>query len=261
MAQGKSIREIRSVFKNNLEKLMSREASVSAFCREVGINRTQFNRYLSGESSPRPEILARICDHFEVDARILLEPLPTDHLASRKLALGALTNDLIRNEFSGVSDEMLPDGLYRYWRMSMSQRGKVFCGLSIVSRKQGVKMWRERPLILSLNKTPVTQHTVNGLLFEAEAGFCGFFVSEASTLLNFSYFQKMGLGRANTFYGLEMLGRPEYKDLERLTRCLLERIAPENGPVMAAARAKGYWAPEDAPDYVLAYLAPDIPIT
>ena len=52
------------MFGRNLRLLGQPYASVSALCRELGINRTQFNRYLSGESFPRPDILQRICAYF-----------------------------------------------------------------------------------------------------------------------------------------------------------------------------------------------------
>lgn len=67
--------DLRSMFGANLRRLAKRYPSVSELCRQLGINRTQFNRYLSGESFPRPDVLDRMCRFFEVDARILLHPL------------------------------------------------------------------------------------------------------------------------------------------------------------------------------------------
>ena len=69
--------ELRKMFGANLRILADRFPSVSQLCRELGINRTQFNRYLSGESFPRPDVLHRICQFFDMDARILLEPIDT----------------------------------------------------------------------------------------------------------------------------------------------------------------------------------------
>ena len=40
-----------------------------------GYNRVQFNRYMSGHSFPKPNVLQQICDYFLVDSRIYLEPL------------------------------------------------------------------------------------------------------------------------------------------------------------------------------------------
>ncbi len=67
--------ELRAMFGSNLRQLARQHPSVSALCRKLGINRTQFNRYLAGESFPRPDVLDRICRFFDIDARIVLEPL------------------------------------------------------------------------------------------------------------------------------------------------------------------------------------------
>ena len=67
--------ELRSMFGENLRILANDYPSISELSRQLGINRTQFNRYLSGESFPRPDVLWKICDFFEVDARVLLEPV------------------------------------------------------------------------------------------------------------------------------------------------------------------------------------------
>ncbi|MEO1106399.1 MAG: helix-turn-helix transcriptional regulator [Pseudomonadota bacterium] len=79
--------ELRAMFGSNLRHLARDYPSVSALCRKLGINRTQFNRYLAGESFPRPDVLDRICRFFDVDARIVLSPLGeipavTEHPAS-----------------------------------------------------------------------------------------------------------------------------------------------------------------------------------
>ena len=66
--------DLRNMFGENLRVLAKKYPSISELSRRLGINRTQFNRYLSGESFPRPDVLDRICSFFKVDARILLEP-------------------------------------------------------------------------------------------------------------------------------------------------------------------------------------------
>ncbi len=71
----RSPEELRDMFGANLKRLAQSYPSVSELCRQLGINRTQFNRYLLGESFPRPDVLDRICRFFDVDARILLKPL------------------------------------------------------------------------------------------------------------------------------------------------------------------------------------------
>ncbi len=67
--------EIRQVFARNLVELCKAYRSVSKAAVAMGINRTQLNRYRTGERFPNPDVLARICQHFGVDANILLVPL------------------------------------------------------------------------------------------------------------------------------------------------------------------------------------------
>ncbi len=54
-------------FAENLRLLCSHYASVAEVCRRIGINRQQFNKYLSGASSPSLHTLRRICDFFGVE--------------------------------------------------------------------------------------------------------------------------------------------------------------------------------------------------
>jgi transcriptional regulator with XRE-family HTH domain len=58
----------------NLKLLCSYGKSTSDICRRVGINRHQFDKYLTGKSQPSLATLRRICDFFGVDEyEILLD--------------------------------------------------------------------------------------------------------------------------------------------------------------------------------------------
>jgi len=57
--QDRSPADIRAVFSQNLKELMGASPNVSALCRKLSLNRSQFNRYLAGESFPRPDILQK----------------------------------------------------------------------------------------------------------------------------------------------------------------------------------------------------------
>lgn len=63
----------------NLRSLCAEYRSVSELCRQIGINRQQFARYLSGEAQPSPHNLQRIATRLGVSVEDLLgeaEPLP-----------------------------------------------------------------------------------------------------------------------------------------------------------------------------------------
>ncbi len=61
-------------FSNNLKLLCSHFGSISDVCRRIGINRTQFNKYLSGQIVPSARNLKRICDFFGVEDHEILGP-------------------------------------------------------------------------------------------------------------------------------------------------------------------------------------------
>ena len=51
----------------NLRRLVSGHASVAAVCRGLGMNRSQFERYLQGKSVPNRATARLICDYFRID--------------------------------------------------------------------------------------------------------------------------------------------------------------------------------------------------
>ncbi|MDM8350610.1 helix-turn-helix transcriptional regulator [Pseudomonas sp. sp1636] len=58
----------------NLKLLCSHYRSIAEVCRQLAINRAQFNKYLSGQSRPTAHNLKRICDFFGVEAYELSLP-------------------------------------------------------------------------------------------------------------------------------------------------------------------------------------------
>ncbi len=103
--------ELRAMFGENLRRLARKYPSVSALCRELGINRTQFNRYLAGESFPRADVLDRLCRFFDVDARIVLAPLD-DIPSSEPLDVNATLTEFLGSGTDAASGCVFPSGFY-----------------------------------------------------------------------------------------------------------------------------------------------------
>ncbi|MDO6461311.1 helix-turn-helix transcriptional regulator [Granulosicoccaceae sp. 1_MG-2023] len=61
-------------FAANLRLLCSYYRSIADVCRRLNINRSQFNRYLSGRSRPSAHTLRRFCDFFGVEEYEILLP-------------------------------------------------------------------------------------------------------------------------------------------------------------------------------------------
>ena len=68
-------------FSKNLRVICDRHRSVAQVCRELGINRQQFNKYLSGKSAPSAYNLSRIGEYFRFDPHDFF--LPSDEFAER----------------------------------------------------------------------------------------------------------------------------------------------------------------------------------
>ena len=63
------------IFGRNLRQLCKRVGTIAEVAEHLDVNRIQMNRILNGESFPKPGLMKRICNYFQVDARILLQPL------------------------------------------------------------------------------------------------------------------------------------------------------------------------------------------
>ena len=53
-------------FAANLKSLCAEHGSISQICRDIGVNRQQFNRYLNGSSLPSAHNMRRIARHFNL---------------------------------------------------------------------------------------------------------------------------------------------------------------------------------------------------
>lgn len=61
-------------FSSNLRLLCSYGKSISAICRQAGINRHQLQRYLNGTAEPSLHTLRRLCDFFGLEEHEMLLP-------------------------------------------------------------------------------------------------------------------------------------------------------------------------------------------
>lgn len=242
-------REIRGVFPNNLAQLMAREPSVSAFCRAVGLNRTQFNRYLSGESSPRPEVLAKICDHFKVDARILLEPL--DQTAPRAEAtpmVSALAGFLGPRRLD-VSTDLLRNGFYRRWRNSISQPGKVAHMLTHIKDGDGARVYRTC-VRKSGAVDDVRDRRIVGVLIGSADSFILMTKFKDGPTMCHGVFEYQHRSIEGVYPGISLFSRARHPNARRLVREVLEYVPSELGKLREVALHDQFCDMAEAPRHV-----------
>ncbi|WP_372026999.1 helix-turn-helix transcriptional regulator [Tistrella mobilis] len=132
----------------NLRLVCSYRPSISHVGRDLGINRSQLNRYLAGSSTPRPALLRKICDYFGVEPYEMMLP-PRDFaeiVRVRGLDEGT-TNRRLRQHFDRVmalGDARVRNltGMFFEYYYSMSQKGKVIRGLIVFSVEDGRTFYR-----------------------------------------------------------------------------------------------------------------------
>lgn len=166
--------ELRTIFGANLRRLSADYPSVSSLCRELGINRTQFNRYLSGESFPRPDVLHRICTFFGTDARILLEPYEALQPVGERLLNHPEISAFLGDYATKFDSALLPSGLYRFSRRSFIDAARAVMGIALIYRRDGYTFMRgyEAPSALAhqgVSASPASRE-FRGLCLSLEDG-------------------------------------------------------------------------------------------
>ena len=128
-------------FGANLRLLCGYRPTITRVAQDLGINRSQLNRYMAGGSFPRGPLLRRICDYFGVDAHEILLPqaefahivrirgLATDSGAQR------MRQHLDRiHERSDQRIRALSGQFFEYY-YSMSQRGRIVRALMVFAEE------------------------------------------------------------------------------------------------------------------------------
>ncbi|MEQ8400982.1 MAG: helix-turn-helix transcriptional regulator [Silicimonas sp.] len=151
---------MRDEFADNLAHLCSYHSSIAEVCRRIGINRQQFNKYLSGQSRPSRANMRRICDFFGVtEPEILLEPSQLRNLVSvrsRPLAEVSLSGpmrhiDRLYRKSAGLDRYA---GYYFRYYYSFSNPAKVMKSLGRIYLSDGRAYWKNIELIRLNGKGP-----------------------------------------------------------------------------------------------------------
>jgi transcriptional regulator with XRE-family HTH domain len=231
------------MFGANLRSLAADYPSISSLSRELGINRTQFNRYLSGESFPRPDVLARICDFFSVDARVLLEPV--DQLAPDS---GPMNSPFLR-DFMGpaiqtVKEESLPNGFYQFTRRSFVNEEKFVRGLVLIKR-DGLNTYVrgfEPKVAMAMQGIPPNAQgrEYRGFVLQIEEGVAATVTRRGGMTASFNYLNRVTSFQNNFWVGYVARTLRENSSSTRMTRLVYEHLDKDWHRVMRAARSAGF---------------------
>lgn len=124
-------------FVENLKLLCTHYSSIAEVCRKIGINRTQFNKYLNAQVHPSKSNIRIICDFFGVEEFEIMMPhdqfrqqvLPSKSDPSQENDLSAFFEKakLLKSASSATLTRYL--GWYYEYYFSLGYPGQVFQSL------------------------------------------------------------------------------------------------------------------------------------
>ncbi|MCC1494508.1 helix-turn-helix domain-containing protein [Cognatishimia sp. F0-27] len=251
------------MFGANLRQLATQADSISALCRELGINRTQFNRYLSGESFPRPDVLHKICRYFDVDARILLEPVE-DIIGGRdRLMDSPFIADFIGSDAHTIDEEALPSGFYRFIRRSFMNDDAFIRGLIYIFRQDNSVFLRgfEAKKAMADQGLPTDPATreFRGVFLPQEDGVAAMVSRRGATTASFNYLARVPSFENNFYVGYVTRTVRENVAGRRVERLVYEHLGRDTGKILAAARTEGFCNEDDLTPFQKRLLLPGVP--
>lgn len=250
--------DLRMILARNLHKLASQSGNISELCRNIGVNRTQFNRYLAGTAFPRPDVLYRICAHFRVDANILLRPL--EATVSARPEQEAATPTLPRGKPGRPFDHyLLPDGLYRYWRKSFRQPRLAYKGMALITTNGAEKHWKgydlhDQPIRDGGRRFARSSH-YDGVLIQQFDGFALMSRTPYSDVMNFTYFEYGLDGLLDYYSGLSFVARRRLPEASRLSAIIMQRLPETCSAALTWARDCGSHELDSLPPLIQKALA------
>jgi transcriptional regulator with XRE-family HTH domain len=249
------------MFGRNLKALAAPFSSVAGLCRELGINRTQFNRYLAGESFPRPDVLHRICQFFGVDARVLLEPVDGLTPSVRDLLNHPELEGFFGTEPMDVPETIFPGGFYRFIRRSFIDDAKLVLGLVFVKRRDGYTFLRsyeprEAMRVQGLSMAPQDRE-FRGLILRQQEGVMALASHRGTLSCSFNFLSRQSSFQPNIWEGYAARTIRESVSGARATRMVYEHLGDFSGQVTDTARRAGLITRDSVPEYHLRLLRMD----
>ncbi|WP_322865533.1 XRE family transcriptional regulator [Aquicoccus sp. G2-2] len=209
----------------------------------MGINRTQFNRYLSSESFPRPDVLHRICVFFEVDARILLEPVDEIAPTAPDLLSHPIVREFLGNGTEFVDEKDFPSGFFRFTRPSFTDKSLFVVGLVYVFRRDGYTFLRgyepkAAMRMQGLGIGPVTRE-FRAILMRQEEGVAALVARHKALTCSFNFFSRVSSFENNFWDGYATRTVRESVNSMRATRLVYEHIQGNRSAIFETARSGG----------------------
>lgn len=252
--------------------LCARVGTIAEVADRLEINRVQMNRILNGESFPKPGMLKRICDMFDVDARVVLEPLEELEAEKERMEAGILTiREAVEFAFYGTDftvpqDEdfplggyRIPDGIHSIWRPSFSDPGK-FISLLIQFREVGgrrvIRGYDPPRSSTKRNELgPLSGREHRGLVIKSNSGFGVIYSSKLPIpILGVDFFSTHSLVGTGFLTGYTIVMYDGSASGRYHLPIILQPLQQTPHHILDAARKTGYFPRSEVPSRYLSYL-------
>ena len=251
------------MFGANLRLLANQYPSVAALCRDLDINRTQFNRYLAGDSFPRPDVLHRICTFFNVDARILLEPVDNIEETGKGFLFHPVVDVSFGAQAAFIEEENLPSDFYCFSRRSFTDDTKFIQGLIYVFRQGDytfVRGYEARKAMADLGLgMNSTSREFRSFALKQEDGVAIMNSRRGANTGTFNFLTRAVSFQNNFFEGYVTRTSRESTMSVRVTRLVFEHLGVDRDKVMRAARGTGFCGLDDLQPFHRRLLRPAEP--
>ncbi len=243
--------DINNVFAKNLVTLFGEQHTITSLSRDLNIHRNQLQRFVEGTSVPKPDILHRICQFFEVDARILTERLEdlqsSDHDALPNFLLDAV---------KPVPKDMFPDGFYEEWRELHTSPKRFVREIMHVKTIKGIRHTKviTRNLVIAPDGMPTEMagiRTYLGVALRQAGGLCILDRSFEDTGLNFTALRLGIYGATDLFAGHKRSVRSVVgSGLLRKSATVLRGLKGGFRQALAMRRQSRFRTPEETPELI-----------
>ncbi len=242
------------IFGRNLRQLCKRVGTIAEVADHLDVNRVQMNRILNGESFPKPRLMKRICDYFEVDARILLQPLaelegePVGSLRASMRMASALEYALYGQDFTVSAEDdanIIPDGLHLLLRPSFLWRDTIWVSMVRFFSHNDVRLVRGiDPVAKGMKRSdavPIRSREFRGAVTRATDGISFIYTTNVpNSTLGVDHFTTRSWRTYGFLTGRCMFMSPSNPIDRSVVPCILQPLEQNTAEILRTARQTGF---------------------
>lgn len=246
---------VRRVICDRLKLLSQKVGSVGVFAEEIGVNRTQLSRYLSGQSVPRPELLVRIANIYNVPLGWLMTPHGDAEISLSEFELADSMYRLYSNRRFQLPGTMLSDGFYLAWKGLFTDCRKVEAYLCRIQVTHGVGRIRSNMINYlkrhgDFEQAEPIDHICGGVALKSHSGISISYADSSNNIMASCFLRPATSLRYTTnelFAGFMTLhcatGRKEVNIVPKV----IEKLSPDCSSILGAARKAGVYSYDELP--------------